>query len=135
MTVAVLCLLLVAVGAFRCGTYLRKGRGSNPPEPSRHTAVVVLVNEGDCAWSVLFSAKEVAEEPLRLRLKAGETQPVTIAEGVYWVEQRLVGAAGRARHFEMIFEGGKKYRWRLVNLLSSDEKELESPPQERSAHE
>jgi len=92
-------------------------------------ARLTMINESDCEWLITVSPFDGGEGE-QWKLQVGKTREVALAEGQYRVEQKMLSvnsAAAPVRWFTFKLEAKQNYRWRLVNLLSSDAAELRVP--------
>ncbi|MFT3782658.1 MAG: hypothetical protein QM790_11645 [Nibricoccus sp.] len=128
VTLVLLCLMAVAVGVFFCSRRAVETKETNPTVIPKDAAKLVTVNDGTCSWRVTVALRN-GGEPQQWKLEIGKSKEVILPAGDYDIEQRLLAEAGgsQARRFQVKLEAGEVYRWRLVNVLSSDSQELRIP--------
>lgn len=125
MTLALLCLIVLGLVLFRCAGFPARDKAGRTTIPA-NCAILTVENLGNRDWSVsLYQADW--DEQVERRIDSGKTVEVVLRAGKYRVDQKLFASEqgpSQSRRFDISFLPGKKYRWRLMNLLSSDQTEL-----------
>lgn len=129
VTLVCLCLLGLGFGLFWCGRQARaKTQMQKAVAWEKDAARLVMINESTCEWLVTIRPAS-DDEGKEWKMPVGKSAEVMLKSGEYCVEQVLLTEVGNVqkRSLTLTAEAGQVYRWRLVNLLSSDERELYVP--------
>lgn len=124
-TLVCLCLLGLGLGMFWCGHRAQVAKQVEKAAAwEKDAARLVMVNEGTCEWLVTIWPA-AADEGKQWKMPVGKSAEAMLTAGDYRVEQKLLAEVGdvQTRKFAMTLQAGKVYRWRLINLLSSDTRE------------
>ncbi|MFT3869853.1 MAG: hypothetical protein QM715_15490 [Nibricoccus sp.] len=120
-----LCLLGLGIGLFWCGHRTQMAKQAQKAAAwEKDAARLVMINEGTCEWLVTIWPAG-ADDGKQWKMPVGQSAEAMLTAGTYRVEQKLLANVGDAqmRKFALTLEAGQVYRWRLINLLSSDAKE------------
>jgi len=123
------CLCLVGLALvfllFRCAKNARASAQNARIAIPSFAARLTMVNDSNCEWIITATLVGEGEEGQTWKLQIGKSLEVVLAGGEYRLEQRMLSlesGSSQVRRFPMKFEAKQNYRWRLVSLLSGDEK-------------
>lgn len=126
VTLVCLCLLGLGFGLWRCVKSARTAAQNKPLVIPSFATRLTMANEGTCDWMITVKPVDGSEGD-QWKVPTGKSAEVVLVAGDYQVEQKMLAldfGAAPVRRFQMKLEAKQNYRWRLVNLLSSDAKEL-----------
>lgn len=125
VTLVCLCLLGLGIGLFWCGHRVQVAKQVEKAAAwEKDAARLVMVNESTCEWLVtIWPAAD--DEGKQWKMPVGKSAEAMLTAGDYRVEQKFLTDVGdvQTRKFTLTLEAGQVYRWRLINLLSSDTRE------------
>jgi len=135
------CLCLLGVGAVffwvRCAGTNQALAGKVPVDASAAAAHLTIVNDSNCEWRIVITPA-LGGEVQTWKLPVAKSQEAVLPGGDYVVDQTMLTVAistVQTRRFPMKLDAGQAYRWRLVTVLSGDDKNVRLPISGGEDHE